>query len=180
MNSSNRPLAITDIETTGAISSVHEIIEIGLVLVNQETLEIEDTFNVKIIPKHIENAQPEAFARNGYTPEAWKDAISLAEAMRIYGEKTKEGLFCAYNVSFDWPFIDRAFYTTGVTNPMSTVPNHDRLDILTMAWMKGLRGKPNLSLKSACELFGVPPEPFPHTALDGAMAAYEVYKKLMK
>ncbi|MHB1316968.1 MAG: 3'-5' exonuclease, partial [Minisyncoccota bacterium] len=88
-------------------------------------------------------------------------------------------VFCAYNVSFDWSFIVEAFHKTNIPNPMSTRENHDRLDILSIAWLKGMKDKPSFSLKNACIHFGVEPEPAPHTALAGAETAYRLFKKLM-
>ncbi len=73
---SKRPIAMTDLETSGAVFGEHEILEIGLVLFDQHTFEIIDTLNIKIKPEHIENAVPAALERNGYKPENWIDAIS--------------------------------------------------------------------------------------------------------
>lgn len=171
---------MTDLETTGDVFSEHEVIEIGLVLFDQKTLEILDTMDIKVRPEHIENAKPMALERNGYKEENWHDAVSLSEAVKQYAEKTKDAIFCSYNVSFDWGFICEAFQKTGISNPMNTRENHDRIDVLTMAWMKGLKESPSLSLLSACKMFDVPPEPEPHSALNGAMTAYELYKKIVQ
>ena len=178
MKANERKIAMTDLETTGDVFGVHEILEIGLVVFNQDTLEILDTLNIKTKPLNVENAVPAALERNGYKKENWQDAVSLEEAIKIYTEKTQECVFCAYNVSFDWGFISDAFRRTKIQNPMSTFENHDRLDLLSIAWEKGLKNENSFSLKSACKLFGVPPEPEPHNALNGAMTAYELFKKI--
>ena len=175
--SNERKIAMTDLETSGDVPGVHEILEIGLVVFDQKTFEIIDTYNQKVKPLHIENAVPAALAHNGYKKEDWKDAINLVETMKVYGEKTKDCLFCAYNVSFDWGFINEAFYRSKLPNSMSTKENHDRLDVLSIAWAKGLKDGTSLSLKTACQLFGIPPEPEPHSAINGAMTAYELFKK---
>lgn len=174
--SMSKIVALTDLETTGDVPGAHEIIEIGLVLFDRETFEIIDELDVKVIPEHIETAVPAALKHNGYEPEKWKDAIPLREAMSLYAEKVKSAVFCAYNVSFDWGFINEAFYRLDMQNPMSTKENHDRLDLLTMAWMKGNTDK--TSLKNACLVFGIPPEPEPHTAFNGAMTEYKLFRKL--
>ncbi len=180
MKAGQRKIAITDIETTGDIPSRHEIIEIGLVVFDPNTFEILETMSKKVKPENIETAVPEAILYNGYTEEAWKEAVSLREAMEEYGEKTKDCMFCAYNVSFDWGFINESFAKFGIENPMATRENHDRLDLLTLAWERGLKNQDSFSLKTACNLFGIPPEPEPHTALNGAMTSYELFKKLNK
>lgn len=169
---------MTDLETSGDIPSLHEILEIGLVIFDPETFEIVDTYESKIKPEKIENAVQAALDYNGYNEKGWQDAPSLKEVMQIYGEKTKDCVFSSYNVSFDWGFINEAFHKSEVDNPMSTFENHDRLDVLAMAWIKGLKKEEKWSLKNACKLFDVPPEPEPHSALNGAMTAYLLFKKL--
>jgi DNA polymerase III epsilon subunit-like protein len=178
MERNHKLIALTDLETTGDIFSRHEILDIGLVLFDSDTGRIVDTLNTQILPTHIENAVPEALTYNGYTPEKWSRAIPLKDAMLQYQSKTKDAIFCAYNVSFDWGFINEAFAQCSLDNPMSTRENHDRLDLLTLAWSKGLRHEKSFSLKSACTLFGIEPEPEPHTALDGAMTAYKLWMKI--
>jgi DNA polymerase III alpha subunit (gram-positive type) len=173
-NISEAKIAMTDLETSGDVFGVHEILEIGLVLFDQKTFEILDTLEVKIKPEHIENAAPAALERNGYNEKDWEGAVSLEEGMKKYAEKTKGAIFCAYNATFDWGFMNDAFRKTGVVNEM----DYHRLDLLSLAWQKGLKDEKSWSLKTACGLFGVPPEPDVHGALNGAMTAYELYKKI--
>jgi len=171
-----RPIAITDVETTGLDFAIQEIIEIGLVVINQKTLEIIDTLDIKVKPEHIETADEFALKINGYNETDWKDALTLKEAMSIYGQKTKGAIFCAHNVTFDWSFIFEAFKKTGIENQM----DHHRIDLFTMIWMKFRNssfGKFNLN--EVAKRLGVPEEPMPHRAINGTMTAYEIYKKLV-
>lgn len=171
----DRPLAFTDIETTGLDVLEHEIIEIGLVVADQHTLSVIDELEVRVRPEHIERASAEALRVNGYRPEDWQDAVSLAEAMDMYATKTAEGIFVAHNVTFDWSFINMAFRLTGVRNRL----DYHRLDILTMAWQK-LRhsGLAKFNLNEIAKFVGAPGEPMPHRALNGARNAYEVFVRL--
>lgn len=173
-----KTIALTDLETTGDIPGVHEIIEIGLVVFKLSDFKIIDTLDIKVKPVHIETAVPAALELNGYKEENWKDAISLKEAINQYAEKTQNCVFCSYNVSFDWALINHAFFETGIFNHMRTKENHDRLDLLSIAWERGLKNENSYSLKTACKVFGIPPEPPVHSALNGAMTAYELFKKL--
>jgi len=180
MDKSKRRIAMTDLETSGDIFGVHEILEIGFVLFDPKTFDIFDSYNRKVKPEKIENAVQAAIDYNGYNEKNWKDAISLKEAMEEYAKRAGEGVFCSYNVSFDWGFINNAFLKSGLENPMSTFENHDRLDLLSIAWDRGLKNEKSWSLKSACQLFGVEPEPEPHNALNGAMTAYKLFRKLQE
>ncbi len=172
-------VALTDIETSGDVPSIHEILEIGLVVFDINTFKILDTLSEKAKPENIQTAIKEAIDYNGYNEKDWKDAKKLEEVMKIYQQKTEGCIFCAYNVSFDWGFINEAFYRSKLSNPMSTKANHDRLDLLTLAWYKGLKDTESFSLKNACKFFGVEPEPEPHSALNGAMTGYNLMRKML-
>ncbi|MDO8623992.1 MAG: 3'-5' exonuclease [bacterium] len=171
-----RPIAITDVETTGLDPASQEIVEIGLVLLNQQTLEIVDILDVKVQPEHLETATEFALKLNGYNATDWQGALTLQGAMALYGEKTKDAIFCAHNVTFDWSFILEAFKKAGVKNLM----DYHRVDLFTMAWMK-LRnsGIEKLNLNEVAKYLGIPEEPMPHRAINGTMTAYEIYKRLV-
>jgi len=178
MKAKDRKIAMTDIETTGDIPSRHEILEIGLVIFDPKTFEIAEVWETKIKPVRIETAIKEAIDYNGYSHEKWQDAIDLEEAMKVYGALTENCFFASYNVSFDWMFINEAFAKANIENPMSTLENHDRLDLLSIAWDRGLKNEDSFSLRTACKFFDIEPEPAPHNALNGAMTAYKLFRKL--
>jgi len=180
MKAKDRKIAMTDLETSGDIPGEHEILEIGLVIFDPQTFKITDKWESKVKPEHIETAVKAALDYNGYNEKDWEGAISIKEAMQIYGEKTQNCIFCSYNVSFDWSFVNDACFRTGTLNSMSTFENHDRLDLLSIAWDRGLKNESSFSLKTACKLFGIPPEPEPHSGLNGALTAYELFKKLQQ
>ena len=97
MKIKDRPLAFPDLETNGVEPlrykrrwywpwskypvEWHEIIEIGLLLVDQKTLQIINKLDVKIKPAYPERMTEIVLKVNGYSSNIWKDAISLSEAM---------------------------------------------------------------------------------------------------
>lgn len=169
-------IALVDLETTGLNGNTDEIIEIGCIVFDTKTMEIIDTMDVKVTPEHIETASPRALEVNGYTQEAWEQAISLHAAMLLLCEKTKGATLMAYNVTFDYSFLKTAFEQTGFENEM----NYHRLDLLSIAWARLPHHKVNSwSLKTVCVYLGIAPEPKVHRAIHGCEASYEVYKKLM-
>lgn len=171
-----KPIAITDVETTGYDPMTQEIIEIGLVLVNQETLEIINTLDVKVRPEHLETATEDALKFNGYNPADWRNALTLKEAINLYAEKTKGAIFCAHNVTFDWSFINEAFKKTGVKDQM----DYHRLDLLTMIWLKYRNsGLQKFRLNEAAKFLGIAEESKPHRAINGAILAYKIYKQIV-
>lgn len=83
----------------------------------------------------------------------------------------------AHNPSFDRSFVTMAAAAAGI----------DRLELdyhwigtESLAWpLFSARRISNLSLGAICEHFGVPKEPDPHRAINGAEACREAYLALM-
>lgn len=168
-------IAITDLETTGLDFLVHEIIEIGLLVVESSSFEVVDRLDVRVKPEHIETATKEAMEVNGYNESDWKTAVPLKEAMIEYSRKTPKAVFLAHNVTFDWSFTNEAFRKTGVKNLM----DYHRLDLYTIAWILLKNTKvEGFNLNKIANFLGVPQEPMPHRAINGATTAFEVLKKL--
>ncbi len=176
-------LAFIDVETTGLLPDVHEIIELGVILARQvpqegkgPALEILGEFDYKIIPERIFNADPESLKVNGYTPEKWKDAKPLKEVMEDFAERTRGASFVAHNIVMDSAFINRAFERAGVKNLM----HYHKIDTISLAFAK-LYHDPKVekfSLRFLCEYFGIKNENA-HTALSDARATFELYQKLV-
>ncbi len=167
-----RDIIIVDLETTGLDSEKHEIIEIGAVKINAG-----ETFEVKIHPMRIKDADPKALQVNGYKKENWSEAFMPKLGLMLFNEFVgdNEPYFMSYNATFDWGFLQKAY-----ADHKTKVPFHyHRLDLMTIAWDR-LPDGAALSLKKVCEYLALSPEPSVHQALNGALCALEVYKKLKK
>ena len=176
LNFKTRNIAITDLETTGLDPLKHEIIEIGLVLIKQPRLEIIETINIKVKPQNIETASPEALQLNGYKAKEWENAMELKNALTIYLEKTKDAIFCAHNTNFDLPFIKQACIKMNLTSTM----DYHCIDIPTLVWLKyRTSGLEKINLGKVAEFIGLESEPAIHRAINGAMLAYKVLKKII-
>ncbi len=171
----DRPIAITDLETTGLDPTIHEIIDVGLIVIHPQTFEILFTLDKKVKPRHIEMATPKALEVNGYNETEWVHAPDLKSVMETYATFAKNAVFCSHNITFDWAFMEVAFKKTEVLNTM----DYHRLDLFTMACvLLRKRGLTKFRLKNICEFLDIPPEPDMHRAFNGTFSAYEVYKKL--
>lgn len=170
-----RPLAVTDLEMTGLDAQLHEIIEIGLIVINQSTFKIIDKFEVKVKPTHIKTAQKKALEKNGYNEKDWRKAWELKDAVEIYAEKTRDAIFVSQNAYADWSFMAEAFKLTGVED----LTDYHRLDLFSVGWSKAEEfDLTKFSLTSMCKSLGIEPEPLPHRAMNGAKKALEVLRKL--
>src|SRR3989344_8266492 len=168
--------AFIDIELTGLDLAKHEIIEIGCVVATPD-FKILEEFELKIKPERISDADPVSLRISHYNPAEWESARTLAEAMKIFSEKTKDCIMVGQNVAFDSAFLEYAFTKTGIKNSM----HYHKLDTISIAWAK-LHKEPDLEhfyLRDLCARFGIKNERA-HTALSDARATFELYKKLME
>ncbi len=174
----DQKLAFIDIETTGLDRDEHEIIELAVLVtqIKDGKLEVIDELDLKIQPKNIEKAEPQALRINGYNEADWLFAVSLEEAMKIFAQKTDNAVFVAHNITFDYGFIEKAFKTTGIENKM----HYHKLDTIALAFgiLHHSGDMSRLSLKSLCEKFGIENKKA-HSAFADTYALYEVFKKLM-
>lgn len=170
-----RNIAIIDLETTGLNPKVHEIIEVGMVIVEQPALNIIETYEAKVKPLNIKTATPEALAINGYNEEEWRNALEIKEVLNQIVNKTQGCIICNHNVSFDWSFLLEGFDKYGITHKF----DYHMFDIASMIWLKlSATDLPKLNLNGTAQYLGIAPEPTTHRALNGAMVAYKVLRKL--
>lgn len=169
-------LALIDIETSGLHPLTDEIIEIACLTFDSVTFEVYDTMNVKVTPLHPETGHPKAYEVNGYTPDDWKESISLEEAMHQLSDITMSATFMAYNYHFDLSFIEEACRLTDVSLAIS----RHKVDLLSIAFAKIPHHLvKSWSLKNVCAGLDIAPEAVVHRAINGVMCEYELYKVLM-
>lgn len=173
-----QPLAFVDIETTALGRDKGEIIELGVVVAKMKdgVLTVIDELDLKIQPKHIETAEPQALRINGYNEADWLFAVSLEEAMKAFVQKTKAAIFMAHNITFDYPFIEEALQKTGIEHEM----HFQKIDTLSLAFgvLHTTNDMGKLSLRMLCEKYGIDNKKA-HSAFADAYALYEVFKKMM-
>ena len=172
----SQKIAFTDFEMTGLDPLKHEIIEFGLVVADEETLEEIARFDQKVLPEHIETADPQSLGIAGYKEEYWKNAIPMGDALAEYSKLVEGCLFAAWNTHIDWTFLAEAYRKTNTKNPL----DFHVLDVFSTAYEK-LRTDTSVELwrlSYLCQKFGIPREPMPHRAINGAERAHQLYKKL--
>lgn len=175
-------LAFIDLETTGLNPSRHEIVEIGCLVVRQgerdgtPSFEVIDELDIKVKPKHIETAEPEALRINGYNEADWLFAVDIAQGLTALSDKAENAIMVAQNVTFDWSFLQRAFEETGVQNKM----HFPKIDIISLAFGKLYRDSriQRYNLRELAQFFGVTNDKA-HSAMSDIRATFEIYKKLI-
>ena len=168
-----RPIAITDIETTGLDASVHEIIDLALLVVDPQSLKVRDEYHARIRPATVRTAARRALDVVGYSPRAWANAVDLESALTAYAAKAADAVFSSYNVFLTYSFMDAGFKSAGVEDPT----DYHRLDLFTLAWSR--MGMASLSFDQICRKLGIAPEPTPHRASVGAAKQLAVLRALL-
>lgn len=168
-----------DIETTGLDSTFNEIIEIGGVLFSydkkKKEYKIEKTFEFKIKPEHIENANKIALKVNGYKPHLWVDALNAHAVLKKVAKLVKGRVMVAHNAPFDFNFLNESFKKYKIKNTL----HYHVLDTISIGFLflKNTDAT-RLSLAYLCDYFNIENKKA-HTALSDAMATYELFVKLM-
>ncbi len=177
-NMRHRPLIFVDIETTGLAVQKHEIIEIGALKVEpKKPFKIIEELSIKVKPTNLEVADRKSLATVNFTQSEWSKALRLEDALRqlyIFG---LGGVMVGFNVNFDWAFLDRAYFQSGLSDPFY----YHRLDVMSMAYMVLFRKKSlkRFSLKELSKYLKIS-NSVEHRALADIKITYLVFKKLFE
>lgn len=174
-------VTVLDTETTGLDYKQHEIIQFAAVrfsLKENSDLVVLDKIDIKIKPKNILLASPQALKVNGYTPEAWEDTLPIENHLScIESFTTGCDFLLGQNLIFDLRFIAKSFLAAS-----RQLPNFPRYaDTKHMASNLVKIGK----LKSAgmdklVEHYGIKFKGRAHTALADCHRTISVWSNLIK
>lgn len=104
-------IAFVDVETTGLDSNKDSVIQVAVVRTDSTGEKVKMTLCIKVKP--TTPVHPAAAAVNGYTPEAWADAVSPAEAAEQLAAACQGTEFAAHCVWFDQGFCEKLLKTHG-------------------------------------------------------------------
>ncbi len=159
--------AIIDIETTGGKANRDRITEIAIVL--HDGQKVVDTFETLINP---ERSIPYNITQiTGITQEMVDEAPKFYEVAKKIVELTKDAIFVAHNVRFDYGFIREEFKSLGFTfmrKQLCTVR-------LSRKAFPGLR---SYSLGNLIRHFGIQVNDR-HRAMADTMATVEIFEKIL-
>jgi DNA polymerase III subunit epsilon len=136
--------AIIDIETTGGNATFHKITEVAIIL--HDGKEVLDRFETLINPgKYI---PAKITLLTGITNEMVAQAPSFSEVADRILEITKDAVFVAHNVNFDYSFIKHEFAFIG--------KEFNRKKLCTVRLSRRIiPGLPSYSLGNLCSSVGI-------------------------
>lgn len=159
---------VVDIETTGGTARSHKIIEVAIVTFDGK--QIVDTYATLINPKKY--VPPFITSLTGISNEMIEDAPTFEEVADVILERTKDKIFVAHNVNFDYSFLKQEFSILGV--------NFDRKRLCTVRLAKKIMpGFRSYSLGTLTNQLGITIHDR-HRALGDAEATAEVLKLLIE
>ena len=177
--------AIVDVETTGLNPNYHEMIDIGIIIINQN-LEIKGQYFSKVLPRFPERIAPMAQNINGFDLQRWtqEEAISeeeLINQMNIFlNNYIGKPIFIAFNSWFDSGFVRNLLNEHNYK--FNDWFDYRVLDIPSIALACGYFPKtPDFNEKLAT-LLEVQPEtkdPLKHTGESGVNFNYALLRSLM-
>jgi DNA polymerase-3 subunit epsilon len=114
INFRKRDLLFVDLETTGLDFDRHEIIEVGCLVVDGQTLEIIKEYHAKVKPEHIETASKEALKVASYTKKGWVGERPLKKVLKEFVALAPGAMIAGWKVDFDWHFIEKNLKKFGI------------------------------------------------------------------
>ena len=158
-----------DLETTGTLSHLDRIVEIGAVRFSGG--EVQESFNQLI---SIDIPMPEqASAVNGITDEMLKNQPPIEEVLPLFSEFCSNNLLVAHNAPFDFQFLLRAIEEHRSPSPRGVV-----LDTCQLA-RKSFLGLANYKLSTLCDYLKISGEGF-HRAEADALYCGRLFVHILK
>lgn len=170
----SRPILFVDLEVTGLDRHKHEIIEIAALRVEQPTFEITNSFYTKVIPEHLETADPKALQINNYSKEGWTEAIPLRQAMTELAAFAPDCILAGWSVQTEWDFLCEACLQLDIPYFFT----HRLLEVYTLAFVHFYKDESMkfINLPKVCKALDIYLDQ--HKPDSDVKATYDVFKKL--
>jgi DNA polymerase III epsilon subunit-like protein len=181
-------MLVTDCEMTGLEPTLHSIVSVGAVDLDNPSRQLYEECRMWDGAK----VEDEALAVNGFTRAQVEDPAKQSEGELVrkfiaFADGMADATIAGQNVFTDLYFLQNAARRAGHTAwPFA----HRIIDIHSLAWehmvKRGLTPPLNpekrhsaLNLDAALQYCGIPEEPRPHNALTGAKCNAEVISRLL-
>lgn len=172
------PLLFLDTETTGLEADTHEILEVAAILTSPDGKTVQDTFEAKLRPEHLDKASPQALEVNGYNEDDWapEKCTPATQVIERLNRLSNRITLVGHNVGFDEAFVSALFRRFGVKPRW----NYHKVDTVALAWpLLSLTPRPeNLRLVTLTEFFKIE-HTTAHRAMSDAQACRQVFLRLM-
>jgi DNA polymerase III epsilon subunit-like protein len=170
-----RPILFLDFEMSGLDVGKHEIIEVAALVVSQPNFEIENSYYTKVLPKHIETADPKALKAIGFKASEWKEGISIKQVLLELSDLAPDCMLAGWAVQNEWDFLNAALEK----EKLPYFHTHRLIEVFTLAYQK-FRNDPSIkyiNLPNVARALGIYIDQ--HKPDSDIRATYEIFKKLI-
>lgn len=178
-------MIVVDVEATGTESKVHSILSIGAI----EFERPQNRFYEECRIFEGAHVMKEALLVNGYTEDQIRDQQKQTDGELVrkflsWAEKCNEHTFAGQNPAFDREFIEASAKRNHLNWPFA----HRSLDLHSLCYFHLVQQGREVPLKNRhsdvnsdfiMSYVGIPPEPQPHVALNGALFEAEAFSRLL-
>lgn len=171
----DRPVLFIDFEMTGLDVQTHEIIEVAALVARPPNFEIISSYYSKIIPQHIETADPEALKVVSYDPKLWQDAISLRQMLQDLSRLAPNCILAGWAVQNEWNFLISALQQENLPYFF----DEKLIEVYSLAYCKFFNSSDitRLNIANTAKLFGIPVER--HKPDSDIRATYHIFRRLL-
>ena len=174
-------VTVLDTETTGLDTKIHEIIQFAAVrflLKDDATVSILDKVDLKIKPKNLAAASPQALKVNGFSPEAWDGSLPISCHLGVIADFVSNSDFLlGQNLIFDLRFISKAFLEEDAKLPQ--FPHYADTKHMASGLVKEGKLK-SASMDKLVEHYNIKFSGRAHTALTDCHRTLNVWLRLLK
>jgi DNA polymerase III epsilon subunit-like protein len=177
-------MIVLDVETTGVDPELNSLVSVGAV----EFESPENRFYMECRVWDGARIEQSALAMNGMSESEVRDTSKPSEAELVgafieWLRGCKSMVVIGHNPSFDLGFIRSAARRAGINSPLA----HRSIDIHSVAAVHILsrggempiqKGKSDLDSDKVMKYVGIPTEPRPHKAINGALWETEAFSRL--
>lgn len=158
-----------DLETTGTVPGVDQIVEIGAVRFNNGV--VESVFSTLVDPQKL--IPPGATAVNGITDDMVRGKPRIDSLLQSFSEFCEDSILVAHNAPFDAGFL-----TMDIKRYEASAPKGLIIDTLTIS-RKVFPGLPNYKLGTLVQHLKIPSTGF-HRAEEDATYCGNVFLEMLK
>jgi DNA polymerase III alpha subunit (gram-positive type) len=171
-------LFIADFEMSGPNPVVHEVLDVGWVIVDPGAALAEiSSWGSRVKPRRIGNAEIGALKVVGYSPKAWREAVELEATVAKLIEEGSGAAFVGWGFNQDLAFVNELLRAAGSAWPFAPVA----IDVQRIARQLLSRGETvdRFNLGHVADRLGIG-RLGEHGALADAYATFDVLVELAK
>ncbi|MFC6224824.1 exonuclease domain-containing protein [Hymenobacter artigasi] len=180
MKNTSPKICFIDFETTGIDVYSDEPIEIGAIIVNNESV-VENKFHSRFQLSKGKNISNESFSIHGISDRDLLESPSRRDVIqRFFSTMGHDFCFASWNISFDVGFFKKVCHENDMMDKFNKV-NYRHIDVQTISQVANRLGKFDSqinSLSDCINYFGLERSAH-HNAYQDAELCFAVYKKLL-